>query len=232
MLPDIAGSPTLCLITDRRRLMAVVGHTGAPWQPLLLDQIRGAVHGGVDVVQIRERDIEAGVLADFVRRCIEELGAARTRVIVNDRLDVALAAGAHGVHLREDGVLPAAARRIVPPGFIVGRSIHGAEAAGSSPGADYLIAGSVFETASKPGSPAGLGLDGLESTVRAAAPVPVWAVGGVDRTTISAVLARGARGIAAIGAFLPATRVHDVAKEVQQIASGLRFRFDTAERLS
>jgi thiamine-phosphate pyrophosphorylase len=145
---------------------------------------------------------------------------------VNDRLDVALATSAHGVHLRGDSLPNAAVRRIAPAGFVIGRSIHDAAGAAAASAADYLIAGSVFATASKPHAPARLGLDGLAAVVAAAAGSPVWAIGGVTAERIPQLVARGASGVAAIGALVPQARAADVAATVHQLTSALRAALD------
>ena len=118
-----------------------------------LDQ---AVEAGVDLIQLRERDLDAGVLCRVVRRLMDRARGSGVRVVVNDRADVALAAGADGVHLRGDS--PSAARlRPVSPGWIIGRSVHHRDLAGPDPDADYLLFGTVFSTASKPDlTPTGL----------------------------------------------------------------------------
>src|SRR5262245_14552294 len=99
--------PTLCLVTDRRRLAAARGIPGDGRRPARLQQIEGAIAGGIDVVQLRERDLDDGVLAALARDCLRAAAGTRSRLVVNDRVDVALACGAHGVHLREDGLAPA-----------------------------------------------------------------------------------------------------------------------------
>ena len=127
------------------------------------------------------------------------------RVIVNDRLDVALAAGAGGVHLKGESIDTAAVRRIVPAGFLVGRSVHAADEAerAAADGADYVVVGTVFETASKPGQPPS-GLDLLRETVRRCR-VPVLGIGGMTAARAAAVAATGAAGLAAIGLFMGST---------------------------
>src|SRR5207248_78303 len=84
---------------------------------------------GVDLVQLRERDLEAALLYDLVAQAVDDARGSGTRILVNDRLDVAIAAGADGVHLRADSIPAAAARSIAPDGFLVGRSIHAAAGA-------------------------------------------------------------------------------------------------------
>ncbi len=232
-MPPDRRRAVLCLITDRRRLLARLEQPDRAWSALVLAQIRGAIHGGVDVVQIRERDIDARVLADLVRQCEQASRGTSVRIVVNDRVDVALAAGADGVHLPEDGIAPAVARLLTGSSFELGRSIHSPEAAAASSGSvDYLIAGSVFETASKPGAPRPLGLDGLGAVVSAAGACPVWAIGGITAARIPSVMERGARGVAAIGAFLPVSPVAEVAMEVQKVTATLRFAFDSSGGLS
>lgn len=190
---------------------------------MLLAQIEGAVAGGVDVVQIREAGLPSGDYVRFVRRCLAAVRDTRVRVIVNDRLDVALAADAHGVHLREDSLAIAAARRLRGRPFLVGRSVHAPATAARAQSADYLITGSVFETESKPGRPASLGLDGLRAVVAAAGTCPVWALGGVTAARAREVVACGASGLAAIGAFLPRARSADVASAAKDAVEALRF---------
>ena len=213
---------TLCLITDRRRLLAVTGLPPAAWADILFAQIDGAVAGGIDVVQLREAGLPAADYVRFVRRCVAAFGS-RVRVIVNDRLDVALAATAAGVHLREDSIAISAARQLAPRQLLVGRSVHGPATAARARVADYMIAGSVFETESKPGQPPSLGLDGLRAVVDVAGDCPVWALGGITADRAGKVVACGVSGVAAIGAFLPHSRTTAVAAETQKVTELLRF---------
>jgi thiamine-phosphate pyrophosphorylase len=198
----------LCLVTDRRRTDPV-------------DQARAAAAAGIDFIQVRERDLEAAALAALVRAVLDATRGSGTRVLVNDRLDVALATGAHGVHLRADSFPVAAARHAGPPGFLVGRSVHSVDEAVGASGADYLVAGTVFPTASKPGQPMHLGAAGLERIV-AATRTPVLAIGGVTLDTAAAIAGAGAAGIAAIGLYAEARSLDDLARR-------LRSRFDSAK---
>jgi len=118
----------LCLVTDRKRLAKAVG--GA--EHLLIEQIAGAVAGGVDLIQLRENDLEAGELLRLARRIIRVVPGAGERLIINDRLDVALAAGARGVHLKESSMDAQAARRLAAAPFVIGRSVHGASSGGGA----------------------------------------------------------------------------------------------------
>ena len=186
--------PVVCMITDRRRF----GST----EDALVRRVAAAAVAGVDLVQIRERDLEGGALSRLVVRCLEATTGTRTRVLVNDRLDVALGAGAHGVHLRGDSMPADRARALAPPGFLIGRSVHSVDEARrvtEGAGLDYLLLGAVFATASKPGSLA-VGVRMLADVV-AATTVPVLAVGGVTVDTVSRLADAGCAGFAAIGFF-------------------------------
>lgn len=206
--------------------MAQLGAPLAQWQRLMLDQIRGAVEGGVSVVQVRESGLQAREHLAFVRECLAVTRGSGCRILVNDRIDVGLVAGADGVHLRENSISLAAARRLVHSEFLLGRSVHDVSTAVESGTADYLVAGSVFETASKPGRHATLGLDGLRAVVEAAGECPVWAIGGITPERMQAITACGVRGVAAIGAFLPPAETGNIAAEVRKLTEALRFSLD------
>ena len=202
---------TVCLVTDRRRADPVA-------------QARAATAAEIDFVQVRERDLEAAALAALVRAVLDAVrgagSATRTRVVVNDRLDVALACGADGVHLRADSMTVADVRSIAPPGFVVGRSVHSVQEAEATTGADYLIAGTVFPSASKPNQRTQLGEMGLRAIVDAA-PAPVLAIGGITAEVCNVVARAGAAGIAAIGLF-------SVSEPLDALVRTLRSRFDSA----
>ena len=184
--------PIVCLITDRTRL-------SEPGPEAVLRQVRQAAARGIQLVQIRERDLEGRALYELSRDAVVAVKGSTTRVIVNDRLDVALAASAHGVQLRGCSFSAGRARTMVPPGFLIGQSVHTIDEAASAGGADFLIYGTVFETGSKPGvAPAGL--QRLSEVVKATT-VPVLAVGGVSPGHVSQVLGAGAAGFAAISMF-------------------------------
>ena len=190
----------LCLVTDRRRLAPAEASFDAS-RRCLVAQARHAVDAGIDLIQVRERDLEAAELAALVTDLVAVTRGTSTRVVVNDRLDVALACAADGVHLRADSIAVEAARRLAPHGFLIGRSIHGAAEAAQAAGADYVIAGTVFPTESKRAEQVLLGLDGLRAVV-AAIPVPVLAIGGITEHRFKQVAGAGAGGIAAIGLFM------------------------------
>lgn len=222
----------LCLVTDRTRLVASAGRPPSEWRSLLLAQIEGAIRGGVDLVQIRERDLASDDLCLLVRSAMDMAAGCSTRILVNDRLDIALAMGAHGLHLREDSLPAGEARRLAEGPLIIGRSVHSSNAALAAGEVDYLIAGAVLRTIAKPDSHARLGLTGLQRVVEAAGSVPVLAIGGITEGTLGTVVRAGAAGVAAIGAFLPLPNERDVAGAVQIIAERMRFAFDSASAVS
>jgi thiamine-phosphate pyrophosphorylase len=191
---------TRCLVTDRRRLCPDAESFAAA-RACLVEQARRAAAAGVDLIQVRERDLDSAALAALVAEVVAVTRGSPTRVVVNDRIDVALAAGAAGVHLRGDSVPVAVARKLLPAPRLVGRSVHRAAEASAAAGADYLIAGTVFSSPSKPGAVELIGIDGLRAIVRATT-VPVLAIGGITPDRIAAVLDAGAAGIAAIGLFI------------------------------
>ncbi len=165
----------------------------------LVHRVRGAARAGVHLIQIREARLEAGALARLVRACLDAVAGTRARVVVNDRLDVALATGAHGVHLRAVSPAGPVVRSCCPPGFLVSRSVHSGDEAAAvarEGGLDYLLAGTVFPTPSKPGA-SGVGLEGLTAAVNVTS-LPVLAVGGVDGSRAAGVARSGAAGFAAI----------------------------------
>jgi len=192
----------ICVVTDRRRL-DVIG------------QVAAAAAAGIDLVQVRERDLEAAALAALVTHAVMLTRDTGTRIIVNDRIDVALACGADGVHLPVDSIPTPAARRLAPPGFLVGRSVHSIEEADAAGCADYLIAGTVFRSASKPHAERLLGVDGLRAIV-AASRVPVIAIGGVTVDRLGEIAATGAAGVAAISLFGDAAALAATADSIRR----------------
>ena len=196
-----ARRPILCLVSDRTQLgTGVVG-----WRERLLDLVRNASVAGVDLVQIRENDLADATLADLVGRSVQVTRNTRTRIIVNDRVDVALAAGADGVHLKGSAYPAERIRQVAPPEWTIGRSVHGiadAVQATEAGATDYVTFGTVFETASKPGvRPAGL--EALGRVVERLS-VPVLAIGGVTADRALEIARSGAAGLAAIGLFAAA----------------------------
>ena len=194
---------------------------------MLVEHIAAAARAGVHLIQIRERDLNARALTRVAAAAVDAVRGTATRILVNDRTDVALASGAHGVHLRGDSAPARRIRAIVPQGFLIGRSVHSreeAERAGAEGGLDYLMFGTVFETASKPGvraaGPATL------AAIASSVPLPVLAIGGVTVSRMAGVAKAGAAGFGAIGLFgdCPPDRLQVVVREAS-------LAFDTLSRV-
>jgi thiamine-phosphate pyrophosphorylase len=169
--------------------------------PALVATIGAAASAGVDLVQVRQPALDTRTLVAVVRGALEAVQGTRARVLVNERLDVALAAGAHGVHLKEDSMPAARLRAAAPRGLLIGRSVHSVDAVRRADveTLDYLVFGTVFETPSKPGREAA-GADALAAAVRETR-LPVLAIGGMTLGRLAPVSRAGAAGIAAIRLF-------------------------------
>jgi thiamine-phosphate pyrophosphorylase len=199
------------LVTDRRRYAWSI--------PELERHVGWLLDAGVDVVQVRERDLPDRALATLVAAVVARAAGSGARVLVNDRADVAIAAGAAGVHLREDSVPAPRARAIAPAGFVIGRSVHdtaGVRGATEAGGCDYLLFGTVFQS---PGKPAGHPVAGTAALAEACAatPWPVLAIGGIRPDNAGAACAAGARGVAAVDYLLTAGSAADARTRVMAL---------------
>jgi thiamine-phosphate pyrophosphorylase len=152
-----------------------------------------------DFVQVREAGLEARALARLVRAWMT---ASETKVLVNDRADVAIACGAAGVHLRDRSISPARIRQIAPPGFVITVACHDSDSVlrAASEGADYAILAPIFAPLSKPSIAPPLGLDALRS-ITAKAGIPVIALGGIVAGNAPQCTEAGAAGVAGITMF-------------------------------
>lgn len=215
----------LCLVTDRRRLGVAVGVGAEMWEELLEAQVRAAADAGVDLVQVREPDLDGAVLTPLVRRLVQVCAGSATRVLVNERLDVAMAAGAAGVQLKERSFSPDEARRMAPPGFLIGCSVHSVAAAATRRSADFLIAGTVLPTASKQNADY-LEWEGLQQIVKATGGTPVLGIGGLDVSSIPLLARSCAGGLAGIGVFIPGPG-ETVTELIKKRVLEMRFAFDS-----
>lgn len=187
-----------------------------------------AARAGVDLVQIRERALDAAFLLEILGRVRPVIDESRTRVLVNDRVDVALAGPADGVHLPSTAPACSRVRAIVPArvradDFLIGRSVHSeaeAIAVEAVGGCDYLIFGTVYESRSKPAGHRVAGVGAL-ARVCEAVRLPVLAIGGITIERIPEVVSAGAAGVAAIGLF-----GHGTEAELAAIVARIRSAFD------
>jgi thiamine-phosphate pyrophosphorylase len=182
-----------------------------------LDWLRAALRGGVGLVQLRDKTLDdAGLVAaaGVFREAASEAGAL---FILNDRPDLVDACDADGVHVGQDDATPAAARAAVGPERIVGRSTHApaqADAAEADPDVDYLAVGPVHATPTKPGRPAA-GLDYVAYAARTVTK-PWFAIGGIDRGNVDAVLDRGAQRIVVVRAITEADDPEVAARALEE----------------
>lgn len=182
-----------CYITDRRTL---------PSARELLDSIARNLQAGADWIQIREKDLSARELFGLVQAALALPNPRGVAILVNTRVDVALAAGASGVHLPSGSPSPRCWRGMAPKGFLIGVSCHGVDevrVAGEE-GADYVVFGPVFSPLSKGSDLAPRGVDGLAQAV-AVARISVLALGGITEENAGLCLEAGAAGIAGISLF-------------------------------
>lgn len=170
----------------------------------LVDCAARAARLEVSAIQVRERDLSDRALVALVRRIVRAVEPWAPAVLVNDRADVAIAAGAAGVHLRGDSVPGTRVRAMAPAGFIIGRSVHDMDeidSAAAEGAYDYLLFGTVFPSAGKPAGHRTAGLDALREACRRS-PIPVIAIGGVDATRLPQLEESGAAGFAGVAMFM------------------------------
>ncbi len=182
----------------------------------MLTLVERAVAAGITLIQLREKELPARTLYDLTVRAARITAGSATRLLVNDRADIARAAGADGVHLTTRSLEARIVRRTLGHDFLIGVSTHSlAEAsAARNEGADFATFGPIFETPSKRGDGAPVGLGALNEAARALAPFPLLALGGIALGDVHQVLQAGARGIAAIRLFSDA---HDLADTLRAI---------------
>lgn len=199
-------------LANRLRLLVVTDR--GPRPPAFLEAVVGDVlRAGAPAVQLREKRLPPRDLLPLARRLRLAAHDAGALFFVNDRLDLALAAEADGVHLGPDDLPVAAARRLAPPPFLIGASARTPERARAADddGADYIGCGPVFPTRTKPRSP--IGLDGL-AAVAASVRIPVVAIGGLNAARAPAARNAGAAGCAAAHALMTADNPRKAASTI------------------
>lgn len=183
-------------VTDRRRFRLTCEE--------LIARAAAAARGGVDAVQVREADLPDADLVRLVRAIVDAVAGTRARVFVNDRVDVALAAAASGVHLPGDSVPASRVRALVPGGFVIGRSVHTLEEidrASADGGCNHLLFGTVFPSIGKPEGHPVAGIAGLRAACTRSL-LPVIAIGGMTDARAAEVESAGAAGLAGVGMFM------------------------------
>ena len=181
-------------------LVADAGYAEGRDLPALVE---AAVRGGATVVQLRAKDLPARAFAALAVETARRLAPTGVPLLVNDRVDIALACGAAGVHLGLDDLPVPDARRILGPGAVIGVSVNTPEEArrAAAEGADYVGAGPAFATSTKDTPLAVLGPDGV-ARIKRASGVPVVAIGGITAANAASLAAAGADGVAVVSAVL------------------------------
>ncbi|MDN5344781.1 MAG: thiamine-phosphate pyrophosphorylase [Clostridia bacterium] len=180
-----------------------------------LELVRQALAGGATAIQLREKELPARQLVALGREIRELTRSAGATFIIDDRLDVALAVEADGVHIGQEDLPAAIARRLLGPGRILGVSVGTVDQARQAvaDGADYLGVGTLFATSSKGDAGEPIGLAGLKA-IREAVTVPIVGIGGINSSNAAGVMAAGADGVAVISAVIGAPDITAAAREL------------------
>ena len=183
----------------------------------LVTRAQLAVAGGATMVQIRLKNVDARTQVEAARRLV---AAVAVPVTVNDRADIAMAAGASGVHLGSDDLPVSTVRRFAGPDFIIGASVGEDREVALAESADYVGIGPVFGTPTKPDAGDAIGIEELARLARACAPVPAVAIGGITAAHARAVMAgaatAGVRGVATVRAVFGAPQPDEAARAIRQ----------------
>lgn len=191
----------LYCITDRQQT------AGRP----LLDVVRAALNGGVRAVQLREKDLQGGELYGLAAQLRDITTRYQARLLINDRIDVALAVDADGIQLGQTSFPVSTARELLGPDKLIGVSTHSVNEISAATGADFIVFGPVYFTPSKAAYGEPQGLERLRRAVRHSS-APVFAIGGIKEEHIAEVQAAGAHGIALISALSAAPDPSQAAK--------------------
>ncbi|MCI0405115.1 MAG: thiamine phosphate synthase [candidate division Zixibacteria bacterium] len=197
----------LCLVTDRQFL----------GERSLVDIVAQAIRGGVDMVQLREKNLDARTWLDLAREVAQLCRKSKVFFIVNDRVDIAAASGADGVHLGQEDFPVALARKILGNQKIIGKSTHSLEQAKEAikEKVDYVAVGPVFWTQTKKiDRPVGTE---LVAQVRKLTRKPILAIGGIQPENAAAVIAAGATGVAVVSALMAAPDAAEAASRLKKV---------------
>ena len=205
IIPATLPWPCLCLVTDRR-----LGGDQS-----LVSKVAQAVAGGVNLVQLREKDLPGRPLLELAGELRAVIGNS-AMLLINERVDVAAAARADGVQLGEEALPTKEARKILGPEALIGRSVHSEQGAqmAEAEGADFLLVGTIYATSSHPGhEPAG---PELIRRIAASCSLPLIGIGGINEANLGLVLEAGAQGVAVISSILGAPDPEEAARGLRQ----------------
>jgi len=193
------------LVTDRRILQ---GRD-------LLDAVAEAIEGGVTLIQLREKEVSSREFYQIALKVKDLAHSKGVPLLINDRLDIALAVNADGLHIGQEDLPLKVARKLLGPDKIIGLSVSNLEDAvqGEKEGADYLGAGAVYPTTSKDVSESPIGPDGLKK-IKEAVSIPVVGIGGINLFNIEEVKRTGVDGVAVISAIMGAPDIKDAARKL------------------
>lgn len=185
----------------------------------VLNQISAAVAAGLDLVQIREKKLNARVLFALSERAVELTRGTATRVLINDRADIAAGVGAAGVHLTTESLGAATVRRTMGAEFVIGISTHSSDEASAArdEGADFAVFGPVFETPEKLKYGPPVGLEALSTICNNLKPFPILALGGVTKENAGACLRAGASGLSGISLFSQPSTLKTTVATIQDL---------------
>ncbi len=206
----------------RLALIVITDPNAGPGRSVV-EVVRLALQGGAPAIQLRMKDGGGREMSELGALLLEETRRAGALLFVNDRVDVALAIGADGAHVGDDDLPVSAIRRIVPPGFLLGRSVDQVDEAESAmwEGADYVGAGPVYPTGSKLDTGPVMGVEGIAGIRRRLGDLPLVGIGGITEANAGAVGGAGADGVAVISAVMQAA---DPAAATRALLEAVRAR--------
>jgi thiamine-phosphate pyrophosphorylase len=187
----------------------------------LFKAVEDAIQGGASLIQLREKDISSRGFYDLAMQMKKLVNSYNVPLIINDRLDIALAVGADGLHIGQDDLPLGIARKILGPDKIIGYSVSNLEEAlyGEKNGADYLGAGPAYATGSKADAGAPIGLDNIKM-IKESVSIPVVAIGGVSIANLIEVRESGVDGVSVISAILGSRDITEAAKSIADLWKG------------
>ena len=194
---------SLYFITDRKQTAG----------RLLIDVVHAALDGGVRAIQLREKDLEGGELYRLASQLRSLTGRYNARLLINDRIDIALAVDADGIQLGQNSFSAATARQLLGSEKLIGVSTHSSAEIAAAEGADFIVFGPVYFTPSKAAYGEPQGIERLRQAVKQS-PVPVIAIGGIKKEQITEVITTGAHGIGVITAISAASDPAQATREL------------------